>query len=245
MDNSYTPLPDDMKKTTKRKIYKVARILNIRRRACMRKAELWRAVHDKEAKLKFFNTPSVNTRLPSPPLPEPQATTKTPNTPKQPSVPPKKPQVVSHPVNISPSPSVQRSPQKKAIATHFQVNDKVVANISTLYLTPHGRVKYKGIQMTQAVTEDVVRSVRRSLGLTLNDYDLISNHMYYNQTKDIFGAEVVVSHKALGTGMAAKAASLMYWVEYHLDKTPDGYRSITLNKVEKYTKMPDGFILIS
>jgi hypothetical protein len=260
----FTPLPDAMQKTTKRRIYRVAKAMDIRRRACMNKPELWRAVNNEEKKIRFFNSPTpkhtpspppkrIQEARPSSPLqvtspklsPSPQVrTSPIPQVRTSPI-----PQVRTSPipqVRTSPIPQVRTSPipqvTLKIPPARFELHNKPVKDIGSLFLMPACNIKYRGVCMGNDTMEDIKRAIRRYLRLPFTDTNISTNHLFYHEARDVFGVECLIT--PIGNTNALKAIKLLYWVELGLTKDLDGYRSVQVHAANKFVERPPGFTLI-
>lgn len=229
MDSSTpsSPLPDDIHAITKKKLYRYARAMNIRRRACMNKKELWQAVTGTGNGIKFFNSNS-------PCVKKSQPTKKSPS-PSQSYMPSNKiTQSSPHnsPIN-KPSVKFMEMTNKTPIS-NFTIDSAPVTNVTKISLKPFDRLKYKSIILHLAL-DDIKRAIRKRLLLTL-DYNITLRFLYYNENLDVFGTEVQVTKEANAT---------FYWTVFKLSKNIDGYKDVTVvNSTKGLTTPPKDFVLI-
>lgn len=237
--------------------------MSIRRRACMNKPELWRAVHhDKDSgertpKPKFFNSPTPVTTATASPTTRPTQSVSTKSTPKSVSpspLPSVSPSPYYTPISTARTnnsalrntprttlqPKVQVLPQARKL---FEVNNKRVDDLGALFMMAACSIKYRGVCMNNDTMNDIRRAIRRHLRLPLTDTNVTANHLFYNEARDVFGVECLIT--PVGNTNALKAIKLLYWVELGIAKDQDGYRTIQVYGANKFTERPPGFILIT
>lgn len=248
-----SPLPGDIHAITKKKLYRYARAMNVRRRACMNKKELWQAVTGIGSGIKFFDTnspchkksPSLKNNI----VISPYSTAKTSASFKS------LPSYKDHDTNVksshklmtnnttspksssytlSPDTNIFTKPTQKLPTPKFTVNSAPIRNVTQIALKPFERLKYKSVKLNTTF-DDVIRAVRKYLRLTL-DYNITLKFLYYNDKQDIFGAEVQVTKNAVVT---------FYWVEFQISKNVDGYKEVTVIRSTKgLTTPPKEYVLI-